>query len=184
MQSEIEARFLEIDKQKLINTLVALGAKDEGEALLSEVIFYDDPNIWQAQKRFVRLRTKDGVTVMTYKHHHAQAIDGAKEVEFAVPDIQTAEAFLTGIGLKAYRHQEKKRHTLHLDDVTVDIDTWPSVPTYAELEGPSETHIKELAAKIGLDWNDAVFMDAAAIIREHYNVPVLTSTWFTFDRIE
>lgn len=184
MAKEIEARFLEINKQEIVKKLIALDAKDQGEALLSEVIFYNQSGTWKADNRLVRLRTKGNKTMMTYKHHKAQTIDGAHEVEFPVPDASIAEEFLTSIGLTAYRHQEKKRHTLRLGDVTVDIDTWPKIPTYVELEGPSEAHIRQAAKSIGLDWNDAVFEDAGAVIENRYNIPVRSLSWFTFDRME
>lgn len=184
MAKEIEARFLEINKQQLVEKLLSLGARNDGEVTLNEVIFYDQDGKWKANNRLVRLRTKGDKTMMTYKHHKAQTIEGAHEVEFPVPDAAIAEEFLTSIGLAAYRHQEKKRHTLHLDDVTVDIDTWPKIPTYVELEGPSEAHIKNLAESIGLDWNNAVFEDAGAVIENRYNIPVRSLSWFTFDRME
>ena len=184
MNREIEARFLDIDKQKLIEKLVALGAIDKGDRLLTEVIFYDADGAWHAERRFVRLRSVgDGVT-LTYKSNKAQTIDSAREVEFAVPDADLAEQFLVNIGLVAARHQEKRRHTFELNDVTIDIDTWPRVPTYAELEGPSEQSIKVVAGLLGFAWKDAVFDDARAVIENRYSIPVGTMRWFTFDRLE
>ena len=69
-------------------------------------------------------------------------------------------------------------------DVTIDIDTWPKVPTYVELEGPSEERIKAVAQLLGFQWEDAVFDDARAVIENRYNIPVGTMRWFTFDRFE
>lgn len=184
MQNEIEVRFLEINKQQIVKKLLSLDAKDKGEVMLREIIFYDQDGTWKDNGRLIRLRTKGGKTTMTYKHHVAQAIDGAREVEFLVPDAALAEEFLASIGFAAFRRQEKKRHTLYLDDVTVDIDTWPQIPTYIELEGPSENHIKNVAASIGLDWNDAVFDNAGAVIENRYHIPIRSMRWFTFDRVE
>lgn len=184
MNTEIEARFLDINKQELIDRLVELEATDKGEVTLSEVIFYDQANTWSGEGRFVRVRSSGGTTKMTYKHHHTQAIDGAHEIEFAVPNTKIAEEFLEAIGLVAFRHQEKKRHTFEKDGVTVDIDTWPQVPTYVELEGPSEDAIRSVAQLMGLKWEDAVFEDARAIIQGRYNIPVGDLKWFTFERVE
>lgn len=184
MNTEIEARFLDIDKQKLIDRLVELEAINKGEAMLSEVIFYDQSNTWSSGGRFVRIRSSGDTTKMTYKHHHTQAIDGAREIEFAIPSGELAEEFLEAIGLVASRRQEKKRHTFEKDGVTVDIDTWPQIPTYVELEGPSEAAIKSVAALLELKWEDAVFEDARAVIQNRYNIPVGDLKWFTFDRVE
>jgi adenylate cyclase class 2 len=184
MNTEIEARFLEIDQATLVEQLIALGATDKGEVLLSEIIFYDATGTWQKEGRYTRLRSVGGKTTLTYKQNKEQTIDSAKEIEFDVSDKQQAQLLLETLGLKAFRHQEKRRHTLILDSVTIDIDTWPNIPTYVELEGPSEDDLKQVASKLNLDWSTAVFDDARAIIQNRYNIPVGTLSWFTFDRRE
>lgn len=54
--SEIEVRFLNIDKPRLIQKLIALGADDHGEKLLQEVIFSDQALVWQKEGKVVRVR--------------------------------------------------------------------------------------------------------------------------------
>jgi adenylate cyclase class 2 len=184
MNKEIEARFLEINKVELIAKLNSLGAVDKGEVFLREIIFYDNENKWPSKGRFVRIRTSDNGTVVTYKQNQAQTIDSATEIEFSTEEPKQVEKFLEHIGLVAFRHQEKKRHSFELNGVTVDIDTWPKIPTYAEFEGPSEKSIRTISEKVGFSWNDAVFDDARKIIQERYNIPVGSYKWFTFDKCE
>lgn len=184
MNKEIEARFLDIDKQKLTDKLAAIGATDKGEATLAEIIFYDQENKWSDEGRFVRVRSAGNTTKLTYKHNQAQTIDGVREIEFPVPDAKLVEQFLEAIGLVAFRRQEKKRHTFEKDGVTIDIDTWPKVPTYVELEGPSEEAIKSVAQALEFKWEDAVFDDARAVIQGRYEIPVGSLKWFTFERVE
>lgn len=181
---EIEARFLEIDKGALVKKLEALGAKDLGETLLEEIIFYGPQAEWLHERRFARLRKSGNKATLTYKHHDRIAADGAEEIELEVSDIKKAEAFLAKIGFPPYRRQEKKRHKLQLDGITIDIDTWPRIPTYVELEGQSEEALKDVARKLGFDWASAIFHDARYIIENHYHIPVGTMRWFTFDRFE
>lgn len=184
MQTEIEARFLEIDKSKLIQQLGNLGAVDKGEIILNETIFYDIENNWPAEGRFVRIRSSESGTTVTYKENRAQTIDSATEIEFSTQEPEQVEKFLEHIGLVAFRHQEKKRHTFELNNVTIDIDTWPKIPTYVELEGSSENDIRTVAKKLGFDWSDAIFDDARKIIENRYNIPVGSYSWFTFDKCE
>lgn len=184
MNKEIEARFLEINKEELIEKLLSLGAINKGEAALSEIIFYDIENKWPDEGRFVRIRSLKDDTVVTYKRNQAQTIDSATEVEFSTQEPEQVEKFLECIGLVAFRHQEKKRYTFELNDVTIDIDTWPKIPTYVEFEGPSEQAIRSVAEIVGFDWNNAVFDDARKIIENHYNIPVGSYKWFTFDKCE
>ena len=98
--------------------------------------------------------------------------------------LEKAELLFEKVGLKPFRHQQKKRHTFRLDGVTFDIDTWPRIPAYIELEGESEQALKDAAHQAGLDWKDADFHNASWIIENKYNIPVRQLKWFTFDRYE
>ena len=179
---EIECRFLEIDKDALIKKLIELGAFDEGESLVKETVIYDKDLKWRDEERFLRLRKIDEKTTLTYKEHSVHTIDGTYELEFGIDDYEKAELLFEKIGLLPFRHQEKKRHTFQFNNVTVDIDTWPKIPTYVELEGDSEYALKDTAEKLGFNWQDADFHNARWIIENKYNIPVGTFRWFTFDR--
>jgi adenylate cyclase class 2 len=181
---EIEVRFLEIDVEDIKKKLHAIGAQDRGEDLLEEVIAYDKDFTWPDQHKMVRLRTRNGKTELTYKHQHTASATGTVEIEFEVSDKEKAEAFLEQLGYPSYRHQEKRRHTFKLDDVVFDIDTWPRVPTYIEIEGPSEEALKEAAAKLDLDWNHVVLDSPRTVLETRYNIPIMDMKWFTFDKFE
>jgi adenylate cyclase class 2 len=135
---EIECRFLEIDKEKLIKKLIELDAENEGEKMIEETVIYDKDLKWRDEQRFVRLRKVGEKTKLTYKEHHIHTVDGTFEIEFEIEDYEKAELFFEKIGLFPFRHQQKLRHTFRVGEVVVDIDTWPLIPTYVELEGPSE----------------------------------------------
>jgi adenylate cyclase class 2 len=182
--TEIEVRFLEINKQELIAKLKQLGAADHGEELLEEIIFYDPKFDWLKTNQFVRLRQSRNGIFLTYKDHKVATATGTEEIEFKVGDMQKAQTFLERIGLVAERHQQKLRHSLELDGVIFDIDTWPKIPTYVELEGPSEQALKDAAKKVNLDWKDVVFENARIVIEQRYHIPVGSMKWFTFERFE
>jgi len=180
---EIEVRFLEIDKQSLVDCLVASGAEDRGEQLLTETIIYDRDLEWKEKNTFLKLRKTNTDTLLTYKEQ-TDTIDGTLEIEFVVSDAEMAQALLAKLGYPGFRQQEKYRHTLVLDGVTFDIDTWPHIPTYVELEGSSEAALKQAAEKVGLAWIEAVVDNPRKIIEERYGIPVGSLRWFTFDRVE
>jgi adenylate cyclase class 2 len=183
---EIEVRFLEIDKDALVARLGELGARDEGEVMLDEVICYDKDLTWQnGGTKILRVRKAGEAITLSFKdRQNGDTVDGTEEVELTVSDFDTAVTFLERLGYPAYRHQEKLRHTFVLDGVTVDIDTWPRIPTYVELEGDSEQALKDTAQKLGFDWADAVTDSPRKVIEERYRIPVGHMTWFTFGRFE
>ncbi len=180
MQTEIETRFLDIDKAALLAKLAALGARDLGDEKLDEVIYHAADGSWVGKRKFIRLRkTKDKVK-LTYKENVAQAVDSAREIELTVSDMEKCGELFEKIGLIAMRRLEKYRHTFTLDDVTLDIDTWPKVPPYVELEGPSVEALQATSARLGLDWDKRFDGDAREVFRKYgYDMDKLTV--ITFD---
>ena len=182
---EIECRFLEINKATLIKKLKKLGAKDKGERMLEETIIYDREFKWRDKEhKHVRIR-KDGKKVMlALKQFLSHTIDGTYELEFEIKDYEKAEVFFEKIGLVPFRHHQKKRHTFTFKGVIFDIDTWPKIPTYVELEGKSEKALRDAAKAVGLDWNKAEFHHPRWVIENIYKIPISKLRWFTFDRYE
>ncbi len=181
---EIECRFLEIDKVALIKKLREFGAEEKPEQMIEETVIYDKELKWRDEQKYVRLRKVGDKTKLTFKDQKIQTVDGTFEIEFEIEDYKKAELFFEKIGLLPFRHQQKLRHTFHLDNVTVDIDTWPMIPTYVELEGESEADLKLVAEKLELDWQKADFHNARWVIENIYNIPVGTFRFYTFDKCE
>ncbi len=181
---EIEVKFLEIDKSALIGKLKAFGAEDFGEDLLVQQIFRDKAGNWKNEGKFGRIRKTSKGIFFTYKHVESRTATGTVEIEFEINQPDKLKAFLEAIGLNMDHESEKKRHKYKLDGVIVDIDTWPKVPTYLELEGPSEEAIKNLAAKLGFDWSKGLFGTSDMIIAENYGINVRDLRYFTFEKIE
>ncbi len=182
---ETEVRFLEVNAEELKAKLLKLGASDLGENNLKEVIFYDKAGEWQREKvKFIRVRKDKNGTQMAFKQNLAATADGTKEIETSVGSFENTIAFLETVGFNPFREQEKRRHSFKIDGVTVDIDTWPKIPTYVELEGETEDDLKQLAKKLGLDWSTADMHGATWVIENTYNIPVRTLRYFTFSKFE
>lgn len=181
----IEAKFLEVDKKKLKEKLMAFGAKDCGGEFFRETIFYDKAQTLRKRGdgRFIRIRKSKDQISLTYKHHQKSTVDGTEEIESTISDAKTAEKFLDRLGFVIYRIQEKKRHRYRVKGVSVDIDTWPKIPTYVELEGESATDLKKAAKLLGLDWSKAVFANAGRVIEDYYHFPLGDRFYFTFKKI-
>lgn len=182
MTEEIEVRFLEVDKDNLVAKLRELEAKELQDVMLEEIIFYDKALTWSDKGQRVRIRKSGDTVQLDFK----KTVTGilSHEVELAISDIDAATLFLESIGLVAHRRQQKKRHSFRLGDVMIDIDTWPQLPTYVELEGDSEEALKNAAQQLGLDWRQVVLDDPRKIIKERYNVPYDAIRYFMFDCVE
>ncbi len=179
---EIEARFLEINEDDLKKRLRDLGAEDLGEDIFTEIIGRrpNDP----AGNNFMKIRKTKNVILLIYKNRRKHTIDGTEEVELKIDDFEKGREFMKRVGFSILRNQEKKRHTFILKGVAADIDTWPQVPTYVELEGDSENEIKNVAAMLGLDYAKDVFDSPGKILLERYKIPIHDLKLYTFNKIE
>ena len=159
MKTEIETRFLGIDKNSLISRLKSLGAVDNGEAKLNDTIFYDKDLTWLGQHKLIKVREKNGKAKLSFKSNKEQTVDSTKEIEFDVSDAEEAKIFLESVGFVIFRTVEKRRHSFSLDNVSVDVDTWPEIPIFVELEGSSVEELKLIAQKLELDWEQIFCCD-------------------------
>ena len=60
-----------------------------------------------------------------------------------------------------------------LDGVEIDIDFWPHIPTYVEMEADSVESIKNVCNKLGIDYSELVTLDVQSIYT-HYGVDIDT----------
>lgn len=183
MQEEIETRFLEINKDELVKKLVSLGAIDKGEEKLEEIIFHAADKSWIGKRKFVRIRKSKDKIKLTYKENIEQTVNSAREIELEILDLEKCSKFLEKVGLKEMRRLEKYRHTFELGDATIDIDTWPEIPTYMEIEGPSIESLKNFCNKIGFDWEKRFEGDAREVFK-HYGYDLDKIDVVTFSEVK
>lgn len=156
MQTEIEAKWLDVDKDLLRDRLKYAGAVlVNPERLMSRRVF-DFPDARLNNKgAWVRVRNEGDKITMSYKQQFDRSLHGTKEVTVQVGDFESASEFLHLLGLKSKSYQETKRESWKLGDVEVEIDTWPWIPSFVELEGPSESEVRGAVEKLGLDFGEA-----------------------------
>ncbi len=175
METEIEAKFPDVDKIEFRKILKKSRAVCEYSEILMRRKNFDFPNRQQI-KGWVRVRDEGNKITLSYKQVDDRSLHGTKEVTVVVDDFDTTGEFLLAIGLKVKSYQETKREKWKLNDVEITIDTWPWVPTFVELEGPSEKIVRETAKILGLDWSKAIHGSVEPIYQMHYD--------FTDDEID
>lgn len=110
-------------------------------------------------KKWIRLRKTNKKTTVTVKHileDNGSNIQQMMETEMIVPSMETAKDFLKALGFSYKSYQEKKRVSYILNKHKIDIDTWPGIPTYMEIEGEGEEDIKEILGLLGYSIKDTI----------------------------
>ena len=168
MNTEYEVRVLEINKDEVINKLNELNATLVEDSFQRRYV-YDfnpvNPNKW------IRLRTNGTTTTLTIKNIEDKTIDGTKELEIVVDDFDKTNEILNELGYIPRGIQENKRIKYDLNGVEVDIDTWPKIPTYLEIEGKNEEEVLNTLDILGIDRDKATSLDVLSIYEQIYHIP-------------
>ena len=175
MNNEIEATFLEIDKDEIRGKLKAIGAECvKPEVKMRRTVFDSGPH------SFARVRDEGDKIVMTYKNFEDEdSIMGVKEVNVVVDDYDEAVRFVAGCGLEQKAIQETLREVWKLGKTEIGIDTWPWLPTFIEIEGPSEAEVWSVAEKLGFNKEEAMFGAVDKIYNRYYGVDTDTVDYET-----
>ena len=169
MKTEYEVRVLEIDKDELIRKLESLNATKVGEFNQKRYVYDTIP---KENGKWIRLRTNGKETTLTFKDITSDKIDGTKEVEIEVSDLELTNEFLNKIGFFSKAYQENNRIRYILDDVELDIDSWPLIPTYLEIEGKDENSVLDMIEKLELDKSKVTSSDVQSVYEKFYNIDI------------
>lgn len=166
MELELEAVFIEVDKNALREKLVENNATlVQSETLMKRIIFDTGEN------SYIRVRDEGKQITVTYKNViDASRINGTKEINLTVDNFNHAVEFIKALGFKPKADQETMRESWTLGNVEIDIDTWPWLPTYVEIEGPTVEDVKNVSALLGFDYQNAHFGCVDEIYKLYYNV--------------
>ena len=169
MKKEVEERILEVDKEQVIKKLEELGAEKVGDWHQKRYVYDFMP---KREHEWIRLRNNGLETTLTYKNVESTEIDGTKELEIVVSDFEETYQLLNILGYSPKAFQENKRTRYYLEHIEVDIDTWPLIPTYVELEGGTEEEIKNVEKLLGLSDGKITTLNCQDIYMQEYGIDV------------
>jgi adenylate cyclase class 2 len=157
METEIEAKWLNIDIDAFRKLLERVGAElvQAERGMVRKVYDYPDKRL-EKIGGWVRVRDEGDKVTMSYKQLNDRTLHGTKEVNVTVNDFDAACSFIESIGLEANSYQETKRESWRLGDTEIELDTWPWIPSFVEIEAKTEDALRETASKLGLDYAAAL----------------------------
>ncbi len=171
MQTEIEAKFLDINPSELRSKLREVGAIQEyPERLMKRKTFDDHDGKLRKIGGWVRLRDEGDKITLSYKQLNDRTLHGTKEITVTVDNFDVVSSLLRIINFKQKAYQETKREKWLLNGSEITIDTWPWIPTFVEIESPNEQTIKDIAVKLGYDWKDALHGSVETAYQKYYDV--------------
>ncbi|MCI8655569.1 MAG: CYTH domain-containing protein [Clostridia bacterium] len=177
--SKLKLLFFEIDNllteenKKEIKSIIGMDnftdllKKDNFEQIMNnEKIIEFVKKFHTNPKKWIRVRQTNRITTLTVKHilaDNGTKIQQMLETEMIVPSMKEANDFLEALGYSHKCYEEKKRITYKLNEHIIDIDTWPQIPTYMEIEGKDEKDLEETLKLLGYCMKDTVSCTADEI---------------------
>lgn len=162
MNQEYEVKFLDIDLKDIEEKLIDIGAKKVGDYFYKRITF-DFPGfpLHNNGSAWLRLRDEGDKVSLTWKKrlgvktHDGKVNDeGMEEIEVIVSDFNKTASILRSIGMIDKFYQENKRTRWSKNNVKFDIDTWPLLNPYLEIEADSWTLVDEAIKELKLNPND------------------------------
>ncbi len=171
---EFEIKFLDIDVPILEKKLLEIGATKVAEYHYFVALF-DYPD-WRMDKEhaWLKLRTDGKETTISYKQRIGVKDDGSigtdegmKEIEVGVDDYKKLYELFLAMGLIVKREMEKKRIRYKKDNYVYDIDSWPRIPTFVEIESDSLENAKSASRLAGFDPDKGLICSASQVYKNY-----------------
>ncbi|MEI6327116.1 MAG: CYTH domain-containing protein [Candidatus Roizmanbacteria bacterium] len=165
MQNEIESKFYPVVKDDLRSKLASIGAICiHPERLMKRMIFdhRHNPILEKKNIRYIRVRDEGDSITMSAKDYPRpdEGQEWQQETCVKVSSFDDAVAILKATGLIQNAYQETKRETWKLGESLIEIDEWPGLKPYVEIETVDGKTLQSVAGQLGLNWemrlNDAV----------------------------
>jgi len=158
---EIEVKFLNIDQKIIEKKLKKIGAKKIFNKLYKRWVF-DYPDLRLHKKgAWIRVRDEGDKITLTFKQrvgvkdHEGKTNDKSmQEIEIEVNDFEQTVKLLQSIGLKEKFYEENRRIRYKLGKIEFDLDFWPKLKPYLEIEAPSWKEINKAIDLLGFNPKD------------------------------
>lgn len=161
---EIEVKILNIDSESIRRKLQVIGAKKKFQGTIVAHFFRG------TNGKKIRLRKMGDTCYVTAKQRIGT--DGMmhnEEYEVETSDFGAMAKILEIAGLEKYGDSIKTRESYTFNDITFDIDEYPGIPEYVEVEAESHEKVEEGVKLLGFTMKDTTCITESGL-REKYNI--------------
>ncbi|MEV4131292.1 CYTH domain-containing protein [Dactylosporangium sp. NPDC049742] len=149
MPAEFEAKVLDIDPAAMADLILSKNGSEVSTPTLQRRYVYDI--VAGDESKWIRLRDNGTKTTLAVKEISHDGIDGTYEVEVTVDDLDATNELLGFLGFHPKSYQENRRTSFTLDGAQLEIDEWPMIPPYLEIEASSPEEVRRVAALLGYE---------------------------------
>ena len=180
MSKEVETKVLDVNIEDISKKLFDLSADKILDTKYSVDWFRTKNSKEGDDNWYLRIRTTSGGnSELTWKGQSTVLGDSRthKEINIQLNEPEKIRDLLAEIGLEKYAHQDKTRISWILKDWRFDLDTYPNMPPYLEIEGKDENHIQEAIKLLNLQNNKKNSGGERLLIQEEYSLDWYNMFW-------
>jgi len=179
---EIERKIFDIIPKAITSKLLKMGAKVVFKGLVR--VKYFDTKKGEIRKKHELLRVRkmgDKKVEICFKCNR-KVKDGCKiydECEFYSSDFDEVSKFFEKLGYLCTCYYEKKRTEFLLKDIKVEMDEYPRIKAFIEIEATDVKKINDLVKKLGLEKNESSSETINEVLKRKY--PKISLNNLTFE---
>lgn len=172
-RSEIEVKILDIDVAEIESRLRKIDIRKLFDRVLTRTLIFDHPNLrLRALGKVLRLRQVGDKVFLSIRqgnqNRSTSPFQKVTESEIKLDDFYQAFSLFEGLGFQAFRYQEKKRTGYsYPGGVSIEINEFPKIPPYLEIEADSEEKIKDFLSKINYTMSDTTKISATEVLKKY-----------------
>ena len=167
---EFEAKFLDIEKEKMRALLAQKGAILIRQEYNQKRFNFHLPKDKRSNDSWLRVRDEGDKITLALKMITGSTIEDQKEISLVVDNFDNAITLLELIGCEKKAYQESKRELWKMDQVEITIDEWPGLEPFVEIEGQSENDVKRCAGVLGFNYETALFSSVGRVYEIKYGI--------------
>jgi adenylate cyclase class 2 len=164
MRTEYECRILDVDVDEIQKKLEKIGAKLVKERSMRRYVYDIEP---KREGFWMRLRDNGEKTTLTVKEKVSDRIDGTREIEITVDSFERTNTLLNRLGFTANAYQENRRISFTYGDVEIEIDFWPKIPPYLEIEADSAGKVEKVVKLLGFRMSDTTSISVPKVYKKY-----------------
>ncbi|PPJ21572.1 class IV adenylate cyclase [Nocardia nova] len=164
MPIEHEAKILGIDPRTAERSILDKGGIKLGDRFMRRYVYDITPG---DESKWIRLRDNGNGITLAVKQITNDSIAGTHEVEVTVSDFTAANELLKLMGFMPKSYQETKRASFTLEGAQLEIDTWPLIPPYLEIEAATTEDVIRVAELLGYTEHDLTGENTIKIYARH-----------------
>ncbi len=167
---EVELKILNIDVPAMRRKLTKLGLKRVMKPTFFHEVHFTSRsfNGKGSYASLFRLRKegKQSFLAVKIKEKKDKRFDVRQETEVSVSDFEKTKKILESVGFEILREREKFREEYRMRGIKVEIDRYPRIGPYAEIEGNDKKTVLKFLSVLGFSLQDTTNKTATGILKE------------------